>query len=72
MRSIPRLGWLNGKTFQNSSGSRKNRPGMKSEHANALVENSLGRLANDEFNKRVGITAPEFAKQDIPFTPEVL
>jgi hypothetical protein len=69
---IPKLGWLNGKTFQHSGNSAKNRPGLKPEHTAALVENGLGRLAQAEFNTRVGITAPEFAKQDISFTPEVL
>ena len=69
MRSVPRLGWLNGKTFQNSGNSRKNRPGRKPEHSTALVENGIGKLAQKEFDTRIGIvnTAPEPAKQDIPF-----
>ena len=55
MRSIPRLGWLNGKTFQNSGNSRKNRPGLKPEHTAAQVENGLGKLAQKEFDARLGI-----------------
>ncbi len=39
MRSVPRLGWLNGKQFPSSTGSRKNRPGEKYAHAKALAEN---------------------------------
>ena len=54
MRSVPRLGWLNGKTFQNSGNSRKNRSGLKPEHTAALVENGLGKLSQKEFDTRIG------------------
>jgi hypothetical protein len=67
MRSIPRLGWLNGKTFQNSGNSRKNRPGLKPEHSAALVENGIGKLAQKEFDTRVGMPTLGSKKQDIPF-----
>jgi hypothetical protein len=38
MRDLPKLSWLNGKTFVQSNGGRKNAPGRKEEHTNALIE----------------------------------
>ena len=55
MRDVPRLGWLNVKTHPVSGNSRKNRSGLKREHAAALVENGLGKLAQKEFDTRLGI-----------------
>ena len=72
MRSIPRLSWINGKSFQNSGNSRKNRPGLKPEHTDAQVENGLGKLAQTEFDTRIGITPKtEEASNDISFAPLV-
>ena len=71
MRSIPRLGWLNGKTFQNSGNSRKNRPGLKPEHTDAQVENGLGKLAQKEFDTRLGIVDVK-TEGDISLQPETL
>jgi hypothetical protein len=61
-----KLGWLNGKMFQNSGNSAKNRPGLKSEHTAASVENGLGRLAQAEFDARLGIVKKSMT-EDIPF-----
>ena len=36
--TFPKLSWLNGKTFVQSGDSRKNRPGRKPEHADAIYE----------------------------------
>ena len=72
MRSIPRLSWINGKSFQNSGNSRKNRPGLKPEHTAAQVENGLGKLAQKEFDTRIGITPTEEASNDISFAPVTL
>ena len=69
MRSVPRLGWLNGKTFQNSGNSRKNRSGLKPEHTAALVENGLGKLAQKEFDTRLGIVDVK-TEGDISLQPE--
>ena len=55
MRSVPRLSWLNVKTHPVSGNSRKNRPGLKPEHTAAQVENGLGKLAQKEFDARLGI-----------------
>jgi hypothetical protein len=68
MRSLPRLNWLNIKTHPQSGLSRKNRPGRKSEHSAALVENGPGRLAQVEFDTRLGIT-PKAEGGDISFIP---
>jgi hypothetical protein len=42
MRDLPRLSWLNGKTFVQSNGGRKNAPGRKEEYISAQAEN-VGR-----------------------------
>lgn len=42
--SPPRLSWLNGKTFRHSA-ARKNSPGLKDEHAAAILENASRSLA---------------------------
>ena len=55
MRSVPKLGWLNGKTYPISGNSRKNLSGLKPEHTAALVENGLGKLSQKEFDTRIGI-----------------
>lgn len=55
MRSVPKLGWTNVKAYPISGNSRKNRSGLKYEHTAALVENGLGRLAQKEFDTRLGI-----------------
>jgi hypothetical protein len=49
-KSIPRLSWLNGKTYVQSNGGRKNSPGLRSEHAEAFVEN-----ASRDFTKQVDL-----------------
>ena len=49
---------LNGKMTPNSGNSRKNRPGLKPEHTEANMENSLGRLAVTELDKRMAPPAP--------------
>jgi hypothetical protein len=38
MRDLPKLSWLNGKTFVQSNGGRKNAPGRKTEHQNAIID----------------------------------
>jgi hypothetical protein len=38
MRDAPKLSWLNGKTFVQSNGGRKNAPGRKEEHELAIWE----------------------------------
>ncbi len=71
MRSVPRLVWLNVKTHPHSGNSRKNRPGLKSEHTAALVENGLGRLAQKEFDTRIGVVDVK-TEGDISLQPESL
>jgi hypothetical protein len=38
---IPRLSWLNAKTFRQGNGGRKNRSGYKQEHIAALVDDVI-------------------------------
>jgi hypothetical protein len=38
MRDAPRLSWINGKTFVQSNGGRKNAPGRSNEHEQARFE----------------------------------
>jgi hypothetical protein len=38
MRDLPKLSWLNGKTFVQSNGGRKSAPGRKTEHQNAAID----------------------------------
>jgi hypothetical protein len=45
MRDAPRLTWLNGKTFVQSNGGRKNAPGRKTEHKAALIGNAYKDIA---------------------------
>ena len=68
MRSVPKLGWLNGKTYLISGNSRKNRSGFKPEHTAALVENGLGKLSQKEFDTRIGIVDVK-SEGDISFQP---
>jgi hypothetical protein len=70
MRSIPKLGWLNVKTYPTSGNSRKNRSGLKPEHTAALVENGLGKLAQKEFDARLGIVDVKPETGDISFLEE--
>lgn len=48
MRDLPRLSWLSGKTFSQSAGSRKNRPGLPVEHRAAMNEQLCVELDKQE------------------------
>ena len=63
-RDIPRLSWLNAKTFPQGD-SRKNRPGHAPEEAAARVENSLGALARQELKDRVDAMRPKIEESAI-------
>ena len=60
-RDIPRLSWLNAKTFPQQGDSRKNRSKHGSEETEARVENSLGALARQELKDRVSRMLPKIA-----------
>lgn len=45
MRAPNRLAWIGVKSLAQSGNSRKNRPGFKSEHTQALIENASRTLA---------------------------
>jgi ABC-type transporter MlaC component len=47
-KSIYKLAWLNGKMYIQSQGGRKNSPGLRSEFAEAFIEN-----ASRDFTKQV-------------------
>ena len=58
-RDIPRLSWLNAKTFPQQGDSRKNRSKHGSEETEARVENALGVLARQELKDRVDAMRPK-------------
>lgn len=58
---IPRLSWLNGKTYPQQGDSRKNRSKHGSEETEARVENALGVLARQELKDRVSRMLPKIA-----------
>ena len=57
-RDIPRLSWLNAKTFPQGD-SRKNRSGHAPEETEARIENALGILARQELKDRVDAMRPK-------------
>jgi len=64
-RDIPRLSWLNAKTFPQQGDSRKNRSGHASEEAAARVKNSLGALTRQELKDRVDAMRPKIEEPAI-------
>jgi hypothetical protein len=63
---------LNARMRPTSGNSRKNRSGLKPEHTAALVENGLGKLAQKEFDTRIGITPKTDTEGDISFLDPVV
>ena len=49
-RKTPRLIWLNGKTFKQGNGGRKNRSGYQPEHLKALEDNKAFDLKAEDNN----------------------
>ena len=58
-RDIPRLSWLNAKTFPQQGDSRKNRSGHAPEETDARIENGIGVLARQELKDRVDAMRPK-------------
>ena len=58
-RDIPRLSWLNAKTFPQQGDSRKNRSKHGPEETEARIENALGILARQELKDRVDAMRPK-------------
>jgi hypothetical protein len=70
-RDIPRLSWLNAKTFPQQGDSRKNRSKHGPEETEARIENALGILARQELKDRVDAMRPK--EESVPaFTEPVL
>jgi hypothetical protein len=67
-RDIPRLSWLNAKTFPQQGDSRKNRSGHAPEETDARVENGIGVLARQELKGRVDAMRPKIAETPISVT----
>ena len=64
-RDIPRLSWLNAKTFPQQGDSRKNRSGHAPEETDARIENGIGVLARQELKDRVDAMRPKIAETPI-------
>lgn len=64
-RDIPRLSWLNAKTFPQQGDSRKNRSKHGPEETEARIENALGILARQELKDRVNRMLPKTADTSI-------
>ena len=58
-RDIPRLSWLNAKTYPQQGDFRKNRSGHAPEETEARVENGIGVLARQELKDRVDAMRPK-------------
>ena len=58
-RDIPRLSWLNAKTYPLQGDSRKNRSKHGPEETEARVENGIGVLARQELKDRVDAMRPK-------------
>jgi hypothetical protein len=56
MRDFPKLSWLNAKCFPQQNGGRKNNPGRKDEHKDAIIEN-LRQTA-----KEIGYETPRLSE----------
>ena len=67
-RDIPRLSWLNAKTFPQQGDSRKNRSGHAPEETDARIENGIGVLARQELKDRVDAMRPKIAETPISVT----
>ena len=67
-RDIPRLSWLNGKTYPQQGDSRKNRSGHAPEETDARIENGIGVLARQELKDRVDAMRPKIAETPISVT----
>jgi hypothetical protein len=77
---VPRLSWLNVKTFPQQGDSRKNRSGHAPEERDARIENGIGVLARQELKDRVdamrskepapAISEPVLEFQSFPPSPE--
>jgi hypothetical protein len=67
--NVPRLSWLNGKTYPQQGDSRKNRSRHAPEERDARVENGIGVLARQELKDRVDAIRPK--EEPVPaFTAE--
>jgi hypothetical protein len=64
-RDIPRLSWLNAKTFPQQGDSRKNRSGHAPEETDARIENGIGVLARQELKDRVDAMRPKIEEPAI-------
>ena len=67
-RNIPRLSWLNAKTFPQQGDSRKNRSKHGPEETDARIENGIGVLARQELKDRVDAMRPKIAETPISVT----
>ena len=67
-RDIPRLSWLNGKTYPQQGDSRKNRSGHAPEETDARIENGIGVLARQELKDRVDAMRPK--EESVPVFTE--
>ena len=67
-RDIPRLSWLNAKTYPQQGDSRKNRSKHGPEETEARIENALGILARQELKDRVDAMRPKIAETPISVT----
>lgn len=47
MRNQPRLTWLSGKQYPQHGSSRKNQPGLKTEHGAALADNLVRKIQDE-------------------------
>ena len=56
---VPRLSWLNAKTFPQQGDSRKNRSGHAPEESEARIGNGIGALARQELKDRVDAMRPK-------------
>ena len=67
-RDIPRLSWLNAKTYLQQGDFRKNRSKHGPEETEARIENALGILARQELKDRVDAMRPKITETPISVT----
>lgn len=64
MKDTPRLAWLNGKTFKQATGGRKNRSGQLQEHTTALIDDAAWAVrASQSFAAAVDKALAELAEE---------
>jgi hypothetical protein len=69
MRDLPKLSWLNGKTFVQSNGGRKNAPGRAEEHKHAHLDAYERAFADANTQLDISIIDPANVQvtEDIPY-----